>query len=96
MTFKEFCVAAGIRALKTFAQALIAIIGTDAIGVTDVDWMQAAEVAALAAILSLLMSAASMPFGEKGTPGLPGEDIGAKRARRKAALEADDEFTDGP
>ncbi len=84
MTPKEFWVAAGIRALKTFAQALIAVIGTDALGVTDVDWMQAAEAAALAAILSLLMSAASMPFGEKGTPGLPGEDIAPERRKAKA------------
>lgn len=72
---KQFVVAAGIRAIKTFAQALIAVIGTGALGVFEVDWQQALSVAAMAAVLSVLTSVASMPFGEKGTPGLPGEDV---------------------
>jgi hypothetical protein len=55
-----------IRALKTFAQALIAVIGTDAIGITDVDWAAALGVAALAGVLSLLTSVATIPLeGDK-------------------------------
>ena len=30
--------AAGVRALKTAAQAAVALIGTNAVGVTDVAW----------------------------------------------------------
>lgn len=72
---KQFAVAAAIRAVKTFAQTMLALIGTDLLGLTDVDWGALASVALVAAILSVLTSIASMPFGEKGTPGLPGEDI---------------------
>lgn len=75
MTLEQFAVAAGIRAIKTFAQALIAVIGTGALGILEVDWAQALSVSLMAAVLSILTSIASMPFGEKGTPGLPGEDI---------------------
>ena len=46
--------AAGVRALKTVAQTAVALIGTNAIGVTDVDWIGVASGAALAGIVSLL------------------------------------------
>jgi Putative lactococcus lactis phage r1t holin len=85
MTRLEFWEAALIRAVKTFAQTMLAVIGTDLVGITDVDWLAAAEVAAVAGILSLLTSVVSSPFGEKGTPGLPGEDIPATRKKAKAA-----------
>ena len=52
-----FWKSAGERAIKTFAQAAIAVIGADQlISVLDVDWPQVAGVASLAAILSLLTS----------------------------------------
>lgn len=47
---------AGERAIKTFAQAAIAAVGADAIGITSVDWAQVGSVAALAGVMSLLMS----------------------------------------
>lgn len=53
--------AAGIRALKTVAQTAVALIGTNAIGVTDVDWIGVASGAALAGIVSLLTSLAGIP-----------------------------------
>ena len=53
--------AAGTRAIKTVAQSAIAIIGTNALGVTDVDWTAVASAAALAGIMSLLMSLAGLP-----------------------------------
>lgn len=84
MTRLEFWQAALIRAIKTFAQVVLAVVGTDAVGITDVDWVAAAEVGALAAVLSLLTSVVSYPFGEKGTPGLPGEDIAPERRKAKA------------
>ncbi len=52
--------AAGIRAVKTFAQALIAGIGTG-VALLEVNWSYAISVAAVAAILSLLTSLAGLP-----------------------------------
>ena len=53
--------AAGIRAIKTFAQAAVALIGTGAVGFTDLDWLKIASVAGVSAVLSLLTSIAGLP-----------------------------------
>ena len=61
---KDWWKAAGTRALKTVAQSALALIGTNAIGVTDVNWQAVASAAALAGIVSLLTSLAGLPEGE--------------------------------
>ena len=53
--------AAGVRALKTVAQTAVALIGTNAIGITDVNWVGVASGAALAGVVSLLTSLAGIP-----------------------------------
>lgn len=55
----DFVKAAGIRALRTMAQTAVALIGTNAIGVTEVNWMGVASGAALAGIVSILTSIAT-------------------------------------
>ena len=57
---KNWWKAAGIRALKTFAQALIAGIGTGA-ALLEVNWSYALSVAVVAAILSFLTSLTGLP-----------------------------------
>lgn len=52
--------AAGIRALKTFAQTMIATIGTTVI-IEDVNWAVVVSASALAALLSILTSVAGLP-----------------------------------
>ena len=64
---KTWFKAAGIRALKTFAQAAIATIGTAAV-LAEVDWVLVISASCVAAILSLLTSVA-------GLPEVPDEDV---------------------
>jgi len=52
--------AAGIRALKTFAQYAVALIGTSVL-LDEVNWALVASGSALAAIVSLLMSIGGLP-----------------------------------
>lgn len=52
--------AAGVRAIKTVAQTAVALIGTNAIGITEVNWIGVASGAALAGIVSLLTSLAGL------------------------------------
>ena len=53
--------AAGVRALKTVAQTAVALIGTNAVGITEVNWVGVASGAALAGIVSLLTSLGGIP-----------------------------------
>jgi hypothetical protein len=50
-----------VRAIKTAAQTAVALIGTGAIGVLEVDWLQILSASALAAIVSMLTSVAGLP-----------------------------------
>lgn len=63
---KEWLKAAGIRAIKTFAESAIAAIGVTAV-MSDVDWAEVFGTALLAAILSLLTSLAGLPEVEEPT-----------------------------
>lgn len=65
---KRWALAALVRAVKTAAQTAVALIGTNAIGVTEVDWMAVGSAALLAAVLSVLTSVAGIPEVEGGTP----------------------------
>lgn len=58
--WKEWTKAAGIRAVKTVAQAAIAGIGTAA-AMGQVDWKYVASASVLAGVLSLLTSVAGLP-----------------------------------
>lgn len=58
---KEWLIAAGTRALKTFAQTCVALIGTELVGFTELDWVHIVSVAGVAAVLSILTSVAGLP-----------------------------------
>lgn len=60
LTNPKWWAAAGIRALKTFAQAAIATIGSSAV-ISAVDWRMVASASILSAILSMLTSLAGLP-----------------------------------
>lgn len=57
---KKWWKAAGIRALKTFAQTAVAMI-TVGSAVTDVDWIAVLSVSATAAVASVLTSIGGLP-----------------------------------
>ena len=51
---------AGVRAIKTVAQAAVAMIGTAAV-MQEVDWRMVVSASVLAGVLSLLTSVAGLP-----------------------------------
>lgn len=61
---KKWFKAAGIRAIKTVAQAAIAVIGSATV-LGSVDWKVVVSAAILAGILSLLTSVAGLPEVEE-------------------------------
>ena len=63
-TTKKWIKAAGIRALKTICQTMVATIGTSAV-LSQVDWKMVVSSGLLAGILSLLTSLAGLPEVEE-------------------------------
>lgn len=57
---QEWFRAAGIRAVKTFAQTAVAMLPAAAM-IQQVDWITVAGTAALAGVCSLLTSVAGLP-----------------------------------
>lgn len=63
---KEWGRAALVRAVKTGAQTLVTLIGTGAVGITDLDWPAFLSVTATTMVLSLLTSVIGLPEVEGG------------------------------
>ena len=61
MNWGKWAKAAGIRAIRTFAEAMLAYIGTGALVLGDVNWAAVASASVLAGLLSLLTSIAGLP-----------------------------------
>ena len=55
----RFWVAAGERAVKTGAQTLASLLVASGTGLLDTDWLTAASVSGMAAVISLLTSVGS-------------------------------------
>lgn len=71
---RGFALAAGERAIKTFAQTLVALFAAGTT-ILNIDWMQALAVAGTAALLSVLTSVASNGFGQYEGPSLADEGV---------------------
>ena len=70
LTKKLFWIDATERAIKTFAQAAVAILTADAVGLIGVDYIQLASIAGLASVVSLLTSIASGGVGSTDSASL--------------------------
>ena len=65
--WKQWAVAALIRALKTFAQTFASMIAVGA-AFSEIDWLRALSVSGVAFVLSMLTSLAGLPEVEKKEP----------------------------
>ena len=65
--WKEWAIAALIRAVKTFFQTFAGFIAVGA-AVNEVDWLRALSVSGVAFVLSILTSLTGLPEVEKKPP----------------------------
>ncbi len=63
--WKPWLKAAGIRAVRTFAEAALAYIGTGAVVLGDVNWLGVLSAGAFGAVTALLLALAGLPEVEK-------------------------------
>ena len=68
--WKEWAIAALIRAIKTFAQTFVSMIAVGA-AFSEIDWLRALSVSGVAFVLSMLTSLAGLPEVEKITEQQP-------------------------
>ncbi len=65
MFTKEWLKAALIRAVRTFAEAALAYIGTGAVVLGDVNWLGVLSAGAFGAVTALLLALAGLPEAEE-------------------------------
>lgn len=53
--------AAGVRTVKTMAETALAIIGTNTIGITEVDWVGVLSACALSGVITILTCIKGLP-----------------------------------
>ena len=58
---RKWLKAALIRAVRTFAEAMLAYIGTGAVVLGDVNWIAALSAGAFGAIVAILLALAGLP-----------------------------------
>lgn len=54
----------GIKVVKTMAETALAIIGTNTIGITEVDWLALLSACALSGVVTILFNIKSLPEAE--------------------------------
>lgn len=68
MDWKAWAKAAIIRAIRTFAEAMLAYIGTGALVLNDVNWLAAVSAGAFGFVSAILLALAGLPEVEKKPP----------------------------
>lgn len=59
--WKEWLAAALVRAVRTFAESMLAYIGTGALVLKDVSWMAALSAGAMGFVLAILLALKGLP-----------------------------------
>lgn len=62
--FLKWLKSVGIKTVKTMAETAIAVIGTNAIGITEVDWLGVLSAVALSGVVTLLFNIKNIPESE--------------------------------
>lgn len=65
--WKEWAKAALIRAVRTFAESMLAYIGTGAVVLGDVNWIAALSAGGFGAVCAILLALAGLPEVERKT-----------------------------
>ena len=66
MKWKKWARAALIRAVRTFAEAALAYIGTGALLLGDVNWLAVLSAGAMGFVISILMALTGLPEVDDG------------------------------
>lgn len=53
-----------IKTIKTMAETAIAVIGTNVVGITEVDWLGVGSAVLLSGVVTILFNIKSIPEGE--------------------------------
>ena len=61
---KQWLKKVGIRTIKTMAETALSLIGTNTIGITDVDWLGVGSAVLLSGVVTILFNIKSIPEGE--------------------------------
>lgn len=61
---KKWIKKVGIKTIKTMAETAISLIGTNSIGITDVDWIGVLSAVALSGIVTVLFNIKELPESE--------------------------------
>ena len=62
--FLKWLKSVSIKTLKTMAETAIAVIGTNVIGITEVDWLGVLSAVALSSVVTLLFNIKNIPESE--------------------------------
>ena len=80
LTNKQWWNCAITRAIKTMCQTAIALIGSNAVGILEVDWVAVLSASSLAGIVSILTSLGGLPEVE---------DVGTEARGLEAVIETE-------
>lgn len=64
--FLKWLKAASVRTVKTMAETALAIIGTNTMGITEVDWLGLLSACALSGVITILTCIKGLPELKEG------------------------------